>query len=232
MHIIVTHMTRMRGQYICVAGVDPETKKLVRPVTNVQLDTTLLRKNGGVFEIGALVDLGPAKYVGGAPEVEDYKFSLPKLRHQRRTSPEELWACLTQTSKKSLSAIFGKDLKANGRGCAVGLRSGLASLGHLELSRLSFFGVNQYDKVRMGISDGLFSPDLSVTDVRLYENDHVKPRQGIVAAMAARVPKTGAVLAVGLSRPFQKTAETPPLHYLQVNNIHLEDDPLGVLFDF
>jgi hypothetical protein len=210
MRILITHITRMRGQYICVAGIDPGTRKHVRPIANVQLDRNLLRKNGGVFEIGALVDLGPTRYVGRAPEVEDHKFSLSNLRFVRRVTPAELWECLAQTAAKSLGAIFGKDLKANGRGCTVALRSGDASLGHLQVARLPHFAVNQQDRVRIMISDGTFSPDLSVTDIRLYEKDHVKPRQDIVAAVAARFPKTQLVLAVGLSRQFQKTAAHHP----------------------
>jgi len=222
----------MRGQYICVAGIDPATRKHVRPITNVQLDRNLLRKNGGVFEIGALVDLGPTRYVGRAPEVEDHKFFLPNLRYVRRFMPAELWECLMRTAAKNLSAIFGKDLRASGRGCTVALRSGDASLAHLQVARLPHLVVNQQNKVRIMISDGNFSPDLSVTDIRFYESDHMQPRQNIVEAVAARFPKTQLVLAVGLSRQFQKTADAPPCHYLQVNNIHLEEDPLGGLFDF
>ncbi len=232
MQIIITHITKMRGHYICVAGIDPSARKHVRPLANVQLDRNLLRKNGGVFEIGALVDLGPTRYVGRAPEVEDHKFSLRNLRYVRRVMAAELWDCLTQTAAQSLGAIFGKDLRSNGRGCTVALRSGDASLGHLQVARLPRLGVNQQNKVRIMISDGTFSLDLSVTDIRLYENDHVQPRQNVVAAIAARFPKTQVVLAVGLSRPFQKTADAPPCHYLQVNNIHLEEDPFGGLFDF
>ena len=33
------------------------------------------------------------------------------------------------------------------------------------------------------------------------------------------------MLGVGLTRPFAPTAGEPPLHWLQVNNLHLEDDP-------
>jgi hypothetical protein len=34
-----------------------------------------------------------------------------------------------------------------------------------------------------------------------------------------------ALLSVGLTRPFSTRPDEPPLHWLQVNNLHLEDDP-------
>jgi hypothetical protein len=36
---------------------------------------------------------------------------------------------------------------------------------------------------------------------------------------------TGLLLSVGLTRPFSNSPSSPPVHWLQVNNIHLEDDP-------
>jgi hypothetical protein len=38
-----------------------------------------------------------------------------------------------------------------------------------------------------------------------------------------------AILSVGLTRPWQKRGDTAERHWLQVNNIHLKDDPLWQL---
>jgi hypothetical protein len=38
-----------------------------------------------------------------------------------------------------------------------------------------------------------------------------------------------AILSVGLTRPWQKWGDTAERHWLQVNNIHLKDDPLWQL---
>jgi hypothetical protein len=35
------------------------------------------------------------------------------------------------------------------------------------------------------------------------------------------------ILAVGLTRAYQKSPKGPTRHWLQLNNIHLQDDPLG-----
>jgi hypothetical protein len=37
------------------------------------------------------------------------------------------------------------------------------------------------------------------------------------------------ILSVGLTRPFRKWGDSEERHWLQVNNIHLEDDPLWQL---
>jgi hypothetical protein len=77
MKIVVNHLTRMRGERICVAGVDWATAEHVRPVTGPTSPLTreLLRSSGGLFEIGAVVDLGPVAACGQPPETEDHRFS-------------------------------------------------------------------------------------------------------------------------------------------------------------
>jgi len=232
MQIVVTHLTRMKPGYICVAGIDAATGKHVRPVLSGRLSAGLLRKNGGVFEIGGLVDLGAVKLVGHQPEIEDHLFSVGNLAYVKRVSPGELWGYLLGTSEKELKGIFGPALQKNGNGCTVDLNSGAASLGNLQQAQISHLGVNGFGKIRIGLSDGNFSPDLSVTDIRLYEGDHQTPRQEIVDAVANRIPRTGVILAVGLSRPFTKPGDAAARHWLQVNNIHLEEDPLGQLFKY
>jgi hypothetical protein len=231
MQIIITHLTRMKPGYICVAGIDPATGKHVRPVLTGRLGGGLLRKNGGVFEIGGVVDLGAVKLVGHQPEVEDHLFSVDNLAYVKRVKPDELWRYLLGTSEKELKGIFGAALEKNGNGCIVDLNSGAASLGNLRQAQISQLDINRFEKIRIGLSDGNFSPDLSVTDIRLYEDDHQTPRQKIVYAVANRISKAGVILAVGLSRPFTKSGDTVARHWLQVNNIHLEEDPLGQLFD-
>jgi hypothetical protein len=72
--------------------------------------------------------------------------------------------------------------------------------------------------------------DLSVNDLRLYERDGRTPRRELVASVEERL-KSGveAILSVGLTRPWQKRSDTAERHWLQVNNIHLKDDPLWQL---
>jgi hypothetical protein len=78
----------------------------------------------------------------------------------------------------------------------------------------------------MALSDGSMSLDLSVTDLRLYGDDGGRPDTVQVRDVADRLAQgVPALLSVGLTRPFSARPDEPPLHWLQVNNIHLEDDP-------
>lgn len=233
MHVIISHVTRLQPGYICVAGIEPETAKHIRPVLHRGLLTrSLLRKEGGVFEIGALVDLGPTKDVGQAPEVEDREFCLENLRYRRKLKPQEFWQYLAKSPQDKFKAIFGTELQPRESTCTADAGTGKASLGNLKPARVWHVGVNNFETVRIYVSDGEVHPDLQVTDIRLYENDQKTAREEIVDCVERRLRKTGVVLAVGLTRPWKKEGDTAPRHWLQVNNIHFEDDPIGEAFRF
>ncbi len=79
----------------------------------------------------------------------------------------------------------------------------------------------------MQLYDGQFSADLSVTDIRLYADDHVTRDARAVAATDRRLRRgTPIIISVGLTRAFATGPTFPPVHWMQVNNLHLEDDPL------
>ena len=232
MRILINHLTRMKPGYICVAGIDPETGARIRPVLNCRLGNELLRKNGGVFEIGAFVDLGPVKDVGEVPESEDHEFSVENLKYVRRAKPEEFWKFLNQTSEDTLEGIFGDDLEPRGKGCTVDVECGIASLGGLETDKITSVEINPWGKIRVRLSDEELNVDLSVTDIRLYKKDQETPRPRIVESVAERMSETKVILSVGLARPWTKPGDTAPRHWLQANNFHLQDDPLGESFEF
>ena len=62
MQLVVSHVTRMQPGYICVAGVEITRGKRVRPVTYGRLPTSLLAREGGPFDMAALVELGPVSH--------------------------------------------------------------------------------------------------------------------------------------------------------------------------
>jgi hypothetical protein len=80
--------------------------------------------------------------------------------------------------------------------------------------------------VRMKLGDADFDLDLGVTDIRLYGRDYVTPDRAVVDHISGELANgTPVLLSVGLTRPFAKSPDTPPLHWLQINNVHLERDP-------
>jgi hypothetical protein len=228
MEIAVTHLTRMQPGYICVAGLDMKTGTHVRPVLKGRLPASLLRQKGGPFEIGALVDLGEVKHVASPPEVEDYLFDVSTTRRLKRLDSKEFWKVLSSGTGKNLAGIFGKHLEAQGNGAAVEEGKGSASLGCLSVDDATLY-VNPWQSIRMEISSGDFDVDLSVTDVRLVNSDFKTPNEKKIEIAQQKLAKdVSAIICVGLTRAWAKPGDDRRRHWLQVNNVHFQDDPLGV----
>jgi len=231
MRILVNHVTRMTKGFICVAGVDLETKRHVRPVVAGKMSDLLLERYGGVFDIGAVVDLGVVSYCGYPPEVEDHQFRPRRAVKLADASPVKFWAMLQAMAKRSLRGIFGDELKRckvrGGYSCALEKNRGAASLGCLAPAGRPKLCLDAFGKVRALVCDGEFTCTVPVTDLRLYERDHETPRLKALEDVNRRMARgVEVILSVGVSQPFQKTGEAVERHWLQVNNLHLVDDPV------
>jgi hypothetical protein len=224
--IVVNHLTRMQSGLICVAGLSSATKRHVRPIARgVGLSPNLLATHGGPFAIGAVVELGATMYKGQPPETEDLLFDTRQARRLETLPQDQFWQLLRQVAQPRLADLFGPDLTARGRrSCGVDVGKGRASLGCLRLEKPPElyveprYGRNQ---VRLRVRDGQFDLDLSVADIRLYQVDHLTPNPEAVADVVKQLaasPTT--ILSVGLSRAFAASGNGPPLHWLQVNNLH------------
>lgn len=225
--IVVNHLTRMQAGYICVAGVDISTNNHVRPTLAGRLGTDLLRRNGGPFDIGCLVDIGRTTYTGHAPEVEDFRFRPEQASYLHTLDPSDYWGVLESISHSTLTDIFGDQLEQHSRSCTVDVGMGIASLGCLKPPTRPRLYVNAYGKVRINLSDNTYTADLSVTDLRLCETDHQTPRRELITQIDRRITEgEDMILGVGLTRPFCPQGSTKHRHWLQVNNIHLENDPI------
>lgn len=236
MKIIVNHLTRMQQGYFCVAGIDVKTGKHVRPVMSGQrLQTGLLARYGGPFDIGVLVDLGAVTPMPQRPELEDHLFDPAMARAVDTDDPAKFWQRLQRVAHNRLTDIFGCALIRKGASsCAVDVGEGDASLGCLVPYTRPKIEIRTQegmpDKIRMRVSDGVFDLDLGVTDIRFYGADHINPDPKIVQRVAKRLQGgTDVILGVGLTRPYTSSRDFPPVHWLQVNNIHLADDPLWQL---
>ncbi len=229
MRIVVSHLTRMDIGYICVAGIDLDTGAHVRPVLNsTRLATAMLRRCGGIFDIGSVIDLGTTTYQGRRPEMEDHLFSFKQARHAGMMKAPAFWQMLRQTSQARLTDIFGPELTPIDHTCVMEPGKGQASLGCLSADQ-PLLHVDKYNKIRVSVTTTPTLPplDLPVTDIRLYETDHKTPRYEVIEDMAARIDEgTSVLLGVGLTRAYLKLGHTTARHWLQANNIHLADDPL------
>lgn len=224
----MNHLTRMRPGYICVAGIDLDTRDHIRPVLRYGgLTTRLLRRNGGPFDIACVAGIGPTAYVGRAPELEDHRFEVEGAYCDGEVPADYFWDLLRETSRETLQGIFGTDLVRRGGSCTVNAGRGRASLGCLAPRGSPSLYVNYRDSIRM-VFPWLEPPaNLSVTDLRLYDDDHKTPRRALVAEVQERIESgVEVILSVGLTRLWRKQDDTVERHWLQVNNIHLRNNPL------
>ena len=234
MKLVLNHLTRMQSGYICVAGVDVQAKRHVRPIpARAHLRPELLACHGGPFDLGVILDLGPTKYIGQPPQVEDHEFDLRQAKALGTLAAPRFWNMLTQMAQPSLRAIFGADLQKRGtNSCGVDVGKGSASLGCLIPQAAPDIYLRSRpekpDQIRMRVTDGDFVLDLGVTDIRLYAADHAAPERSAVQAVQERLRrKEEVILGVGLTRPFSPSPElVSPLHWVQVNNLHFKADPL------
>jgi hypothetical protein len=235
MRIVVNHLTRMRGGHICVAGVDVQTDRHVRPVLRFgSLTPAMLARNHGPFDIANVVDLGAVERRPKPPHVEDHVFSARNAEFLDRLGAEEFWALLYAVSKPRLRDIFGEELRSMGRSsCGAPAGQGKTSLGCFWPSRRQRppyveRGRDGRLRVRIRIDDGELCRAVAVNDLRLYREDLATPDTAALGRIADRLRSPGAViLSVGLTRAFSSSTqrEDEPVHWLQVNNVHLEDDP-------
>ena len=223
----------MQPGYFCVAGMDVDTEAYVRPVLrHGRLTTDLLRPNGGLFDIGSVVDLGATTNAGHAPELEDHRFDPAKARWLFDDEPADFWDALDGLAQENLAGIFGPELELWDESGTVNVGEGRASLGCLTPEKLPWLYVDYRGTVRMVLDYLTPSVDLSVNDLRLYERDERTPRRDLVSSVQSRLEAgVEVILSVGLTRPWQKRGDTSERHWLQVNNIHLRDDPLWRLGD-
>jgi hypothetical protein len=232
MRIVVNHLTRMVPGFICVAGISVETNQHIRPVCHrVMLPLRWAASEGGVFGIGSVVDLGPVKDRGQAPEVEDREFREQHLRQVDQMPPPVFWAMLDERHDTRLQRIFGPELRLVGHSCTTDRGTGRASLGVIVPDRIGRLYAGARG-VRLSFEIGSARLDLSVSDLRFYRMDSATASWIVdrerVASIASSIDAGVAVmLSVGLTRPFKRDQDDTSRHWLQVNNIHLADDPLG-----
>jgi hypothetical protein len=236
MRILINHLTRMHGGHICVAGVDLQTRRHVRPIlANNPLPFDLLARYGGPFDMAMIVDLGEPRGLPIAPHVEDYVFVPTRAKAERLAAAHEFWSLLEELRRPSLGEIFGESLHEVARGRWVtNPGQGTTSLGLIRPPvppQLYLDAVpNGKQRVRMKLNDGQLEADASVTDVRLFRGDHATPDAARVRATAQRIADSrGVILSVGLTRQFRVSEHAPYYHWLQVNNIHLPSEPIWQL---
>ncbi len=236
MRLLINHLTRMHGGHICLAGVDLETWRHVRPVlANEPLPFYLFARYGGPFEMAQIIDFGSPRPAPEPPHVEDHVFVPARVRVDRPAAAQEFWRVLEEMQRASLREIFGPALQEVGHdrwGTLSG--QGRASLGVLRPATPPKLylaaGRDGKPQVRMRLSDGEIQADAGVTDLRLFGDDHATAAVAHIRAVNQWIADShGVLLSVGLTRKFRSSEQHEPRHWLQVNNIHIQEDPAWAL---
>lgn len=172
------------------------------------------------------------RHVGHVPETEDYEFDPFNLRFLGILKAGVFWELVLRSAQTRLSTIFGDRLERRRTASAVvEVGKGSRSLGCLiPVGRPVLYTrlrTERLPQVRIRLSDGEPLLDLSVTDIRLYSDDYASPDGEGVRRLAGLLrSQTDVVLSLGLTRPFSNDpVNVPPVHWLQVNNIHVREGP-------
>jgi hypothetical protein len=223
MRLLVTDFTRMAAGHICVAGIDFDTGRTVRPVLDGRLPASLASTKGGRFDIRRIVDIGPARFDGWPPETEDHRFDPASCRHERTITGEAFLDRLRAIAEEGLDG-FGPGLVEMGRGGrASAIGAGQRSLVVVRATEPPSVYLGERGTIRARLGDHL---DLSVTDIRLFDNDFQTPSTTKLDWLRRQLAKPGELfLSLGLSRPFRRSWDDAPRHWLQLNNLHLAVAP-------
>jgi hypothetical protein len=233
--VVINHLTRMERGYICVAGINLATLQHLRLVLRRErLKTRFLARYGGPFDIGRILAFRHGRPRPKPPHVEDYVISISQLIFKAVAESEQYWEMLKDISKTGLKDIFGSSLRQFGTSsCGTAPGQGEASLGCLRLKKrpeIYFGGRPGRSQVRMRLTDGELDVDAPVTDLRLYAEDHYSPQISLVEEVQQKIRTSqGLILSVGLTRAFAAAPDQPPVHWLQINNLHFQEQPVWQL---
>jgi hypothetical protein len=230
MQLVFNHITRMRAPRICIAGIDPESPRHVRPTTRATdlITRALLRQEQGPIRMGALLDIGDVTPEPSPPEIEDHAFETANVRLVRDLDDQEFLDLLDEVRAADIETAFGPPLEPVGRGYAVDAGRGQCSLAVVRAQEPPTLILDGYGKLRLHVRDLDPSPNLSVADVRFYEPDQKTIRRDVVRDVNARMEEgVRALLMLGLARAKRMPWDDRERHWLQLNDLVLEDRPIG-----
>ncbi len=216
MKILITDLTRMQGGHICVAGIDIDKNKRIRPVAADALPGRLLVTNGGPLDVRRVIDIGRTAPRRSRPEIEDVRFEPRSIRLLNTMPEDEFLLRLARLSAFDLTAI-GSDLQPHGRNLVVPEGKGKCSLVIVRTTDPLHVHINAAGRLRLDWQDGI---ELPITDLRLFESDFRTPDTQKANWLQDQLASRGErFLCFGLGRPFEG------FHWLQINNVHLGNSP-------
>jgi len=240
--LIITDVTRMSGDKVCVAGVDKKGN-VVRPllpyphaICEADLydsDTVLIRPRA---VLNMFVEPEPECEL---PHSEDHLWINTNQVELLRYANDDTWKIvLERTASPSVNEIFQTPLHKNKKTTPG---DGMRSLGTIRPTSIDKFGYyhlklgeTETDKYRLAFTDdaGTSFTDLPITDLSLRAyvdylrvKGHLHPKK-IRMMIEKKLAESEVWLRLGLTRPYQKSEIDRKWCYLQVTGIYTFPDYL------
>lgn len=225
--LVITDLSRMRGNRVCIFGVD-ENGKGVRPdvpYSGIRENDLMNEKGQLIIKPFAEIEFDFIRPLPKPPHIEDWELNTNyRPRLIRNLSKGESESFLEKILDRSVKDIFGAVIHNNQY---INEGEGNKSLGTVKAKevlsvRYSLKEGERYD-YRIKFSDATVEIyDLPVTDLafRGYCDERRVQGQGtgaISAKLQYRLRQSHVFLRVGLARPFAKMYNRC---YLQVSGIH------------
>lgn len=228
--IVITDVTRMQNNHVCIAGYDQHGHCL-RPVLLPPgiHESTLYAGPRPIIYPSAKVEFDFTAPVSQPPHTEDIRYDPASVRFIER-QPEERWhKLLAATLSNNVSAIFEQPILSD-PGHYVMDGTGPRSLGTIKprdiLQVIYERAPDDKWQYRLRFSDGEQSWRLTITDLRWrYYCDQQRTQSREPHAIAASLLKVlqsrEVYLRVGLARGWQKY---PERCYIQLTGIYTFPD--------
>lgn len=217
LQITVTHLTRMSGDRICVAGLTDDAE-FVRPDCSEYLRRSDVP---GLFALGARVDLGRVRREGSPPQTENVTFSREQARLLDVRELDEIEPLLAASAVNDLNSAFGTELrKTSGGALYVRPRTGTGSLTTVRLNPGDLRLRRSFGKVRGRWEDAAIGQcERPATDLVLYPRADEDADLARMNELQDRSERCDALyLSVGLGKQYAPPG-LPAGHWVQLNNV-------------
>ncbi len=230
MELLITDLTYMKNG-ICVAGLDINTGKNIRPVLNFEHIRQEYAKEKNITPC-AIVKFNVFQRENlKKPHIEDVIFVSEDTEFVRFVTQKEWIGYLDKHSSNSLNSAFNN--------CIIGNKGipPLSDCCSLAILKIEDIKVNFFDndagaalpfKCRISLYCDANYYNLPVTDLQFIDYcierfDKGDSRRTVKTEIERVINESGYIyLKIGLTRPFKKAVDAEELCYLQVNGVYAE----------
>ena len=234
--LVITDVTRMKGNYVCIAGYD-DSLVCVRPDLSAgQLEKKhLFRDERLVVHPGARVSMNILCHRPRPPHVEDYVFDNGSIEYLGNVTVTEWEEILRLSARETFASVFpdmqGKAVPRGSPGPSLGTL--VVDGQSLSISRTE--STSNSVSMKLNITDraGELKENVPITDLVflnfLNEEFNIFKRdwRKTIAFVEGKLNKGQMYLRLGLSHPFSPQGDNNMRCWLMVTGVHTFPDLHG-----